>query len=71
MPAELRPSRLLFGRKRLAGSLIGGIPETRQMLDFRTEHEIAAGFYETVETCEIQAAGRSSLWSEPWNSRPA
>ena len=40
-----RPSRipvaafsLIFGRKRLAGSLIGGIAETQEMLDFCAEH---------------------------------
>jgi len=31
---------LIFGRKRLAGSLIGGIPETQEMLDFCAEHRI-------------------------------
>ena len=32
---------LIFGRKRLVGSLIGGIPETQEMLDFCAEHDIA------------------------------
>jgi uncharacterized zinc-type alcohol dehydrogenase-like protein len=33
---------LIFGRKAIAGSLIGGIPETQEMLDFCAEHEIVA-----------------------------
>jgi uncharacterized zinc-type alcohol dehydrogenase-like protein len=33
---------LLFGRRRLAGSLIGGIRETQEMLDFCGEHGITA-----------------------------
>jgi len=32
---------LIFGRKRLVGALIGGIPETQEMLDFCAEHDIA------------------------------
>jgi uncharacterized zinc-type alcohol dehydrogenase-like protein len=41
---------LIFGRKRLAGSLIGGIRETQEMLDFCAEHGIAAD----VEVIPIQ-----------------
>jgi len=33
---------LLFGRRRLAGSVIGGIRETQEMLDFCGEHGITA-----------------------------
>ncbi|MBY0370641.1 NAD(P)-dependent alcohol dehydrogenase [bacterium] len=33
-PNEVDATALLFGRKRLTGSLIGGIKETQQMLDF-------------------------------------
>jgi uncharacterized zinc-type alcohol dehydrogenase-like protein len=33
---------LLFGRRRLAGSVIGGIRETQEMLDFCGEHGIVA-----------------------------
>ena len=36
---------LIFGRRRLVGSLIGGIAETQEMLDFCAEHDI---------TCEIE-----------------
>jgi D-arabinose 1-dehydrogenase-like Zn-dependent alcohol dehydrogenase len=32
---------LIFKRRRIAGSLIGGIPETQEMLDFCAQHDIA------------------------------
>ncbi|RYD34309.1 MAG: NAD(P)-dependent alcohol dehydrogenase, partial [Verrucomicrobiaceae bacterium] len=33
---------LIFGRKILTGSLIGGIKETQEMLDFCGEHNITS-----------------------------
>jgi len=36
----LEPGALLFKRLKLAGSLIGGLPETQEMLDFCAEHGI-------------------------------
>jgi uncharacterized zinc-type alcohol dehydrogenase-like protein len=33
---------LIFKRRRLAGSLIGGIRETQEMLDFCAEHAIVS-----------------------------
>ncbi len=33
---------LLFGRRSLSGSLIGGIAETQEMLDFCGEHGITS-----------------------------
>ena len=41
---------LIFGRKSIAGSLIGGIAETQEMLDFCAEHEIVAD----IEMIDIQ-----------------
>lgn len=44
-PAEPLPVSsfaLLFGRKRIAGSLIGGIPETQEMLDFCAQHNVVS-----------------------------
>jgi uncharacterized zinc-type alcohol dehydrogenase-like protein len=41
---------LLFGRRRLAGSIIGGIAETQEMLDFCAEHSIRAD----VEVIPVQ-----------------
>lgn len=37
---ELMTVPLVFGRRRIAGSLIGGIPETQEVLDFCAEHRI-------------------------------
>jgi uncharacterized zinc-type alcohol dehydrogenase-like protein len=39
-----------MGRRSLSGSLIGGLPETRQMLDFCGEHNITSD----VEVIPIQ-----------------
>ncbi|MGC1500489.1 MAG: NAD(P)-dependent alcohol dehydrogenase, partial [Terriglobales bacterium] len=33
---------LLFKRRSIAGSLIGGIPETQEMLDFCADHNITS-----------------------------
>lgn len=33
---------VILGRKRVAGSLIGGIKETQEMLDFCGEHNIVS-----------------------------
>lgn len=37
---ELHAGPIVFGRKSIAGSLIGGIAETQEMLDFCAEHAI-------------------------------
>jgi uncharacterized zinc-type alcohol dehydrogenase-like protein len=50
-PTPLAAMSLIFPRKRLAGSLIGGIRETQEMLDFCAAHEIAAD----VEVIKIEA----------------
>ncbi|WP_166041359.1 NAD(P)-dependent alcohol dehydrogenase [Sphingosinicella sp. YJ22] len=46
VPEHAHPSPnigvLIFGRRSIAGSLIGGIPETQEMLDFCAEHGIVA-----------------------------
>ena len=39
---EVPPGALIQGNKAVAGSMIGGIPETQEMLDFCAEHGIAA-----------------------------
>lgn len=41
-PSAVHPTSLIFGRKSLGGSLIGGIPETQEMLDFCAEHNIVS-----------------------------
>ncbi len=49
-PLALSSFGLLFGRKSVAGSLIGGIAETQEMLDFCGEHNIVSD----VEVIPIQ-----------------
>jgi len=49
-PIPLVVFGLIFGRRRLAGSLIGGIRETQEMLDFCAEH----GIVSDVEVIPIQ-----------------
>ncbi|MCK6447170.1 MAG: NAD(P)-dependent alcohol dehydrogenase [Planctomycetes bacterium] len=49
-PQPVSVFNLLFGRRRLAGSIIGGIRETQEMLDFCAEHGITAD----VEVIPIQ-----------------
>jgi alcohol dehydrogenase (NADP+) len=41
-PNEVSAFALIFGRKRLAGSLIGGIKETQEMLDFCARKKVFA-----------------------------
>ncbi len=49
-PLPVGVINLIFGRRRLAGSLIGGIRETQEMLDFCGEHGITAD----VERIKVQ-----------------
>lgn len=49
-PLAISAFALLMGRRRLSGSLIGGIAETQEMLDFCGRHEIASD----VEVIPIQ-----------------
>jgi uncharacterized zinc-type alcohol dehydrogenase-like protein len=42
VPAQIPAFNLIFGRKSIAGSLIGGIEETQEMLDFCAEHNIVS-----------------------------
>jgi len=41
-PAQVPAFNLIFDRKSIAGSLIGGIPETQEMLDFCEKHNIVS-----------------------------
>lgn len=49
-PLPVASFNLIMGRKTLAGSNIGGIPETQEMIDFCGKHEITAD----VEVIPIQ-----------------
>jgi alcohol dehydrogenase (NADP+) len=50
VPYALSAFALIMGRRSVAGSLIGGIKETQEMLDFCAKHDVAAD----VETIAIQ-----------------
>lgn len=41
-PSDIQAAQLVFGRRSLAGSLVGGIKETQEMLDFCAEHNITS-----------------------------
>jgi uncharacterized zinc-type alcohol dehydrogenase-like protein len=51
-PSPLAAFPLVFRRRSLSGSLIGGIRETQEMLDFCAEHGI---------TCDIEVIGMSQI----------
>jgi uncharacterized zinc-type alcohol dehydrogenase-like protein len=59
VPAEPHPApavgNLVFRRRNLAGSMIGGIAETQEMLDFCAEHGITADI-ELIRAEEIESA---------------
>jgi uncharacterized zinc-type alcohol dehydrogenase-like protein len=54
-PLPVSAFNLLFGRHRLAGSAIGGIKETQEMLDFCAEHNITAD----IEKIPIQQVNQA------------
>ena len=67
VPAKPHPSPnvggLIFGRKAIAGSLIGGIAETQEMLDFCAEHGIVADI-EMIRADDIESAYERMLRSD-------
>ena len=66
-PASPHPSPsvmgLIFGRKAIAGSLIGGIAETQEMLDFCAEHGIVAEI-EMIAAQDIEPSYERMLKSD-------
>ena len=66
-PASPHPSpgvfNLIMKRRRLAGSLIGGIRETQEMLDFCARHNIVSDI-EVIRMDEIEAAYERMLKSD-------
>jgi len=50
-------------RKKLSGSLVGGIPETQEMLDFCAEHGITADI-EMIQMPQINEAYKRLLKSD-------
>ena len=49
-PINVPSFNIVFTRKCIAGSLIGGLPETQEMLDYCAEHNITAD----VEVIDIK-----------------
>lgn len=54
-PADVRVFSLIGGRKSLAGSGIGGLPETQEMLDYCAENNIVSDI-ELINIQDIEAA---------------
>ena len=54
-PSQLNAFSLIGGNKVLAGSLIGGIPETQEMLDFCAEHDLVSDV-EIISPDQIETA---------------
>ncbi|MHC2991643.1 hydroxyacid dehydrogenase [Pontibacter sp. HJ8] len=62
-PSGVAGFSLIGKRRRLAGSLIGGIPETQEMLDFCAEHNIMSDI-ELISMKEINTAYERMLRSD-------
>ncbi len=64
LPSENHPSpfmgNFIFGRRSMAGSLIGGIKETQEMLDFCAKHNITADI-EMIAMKDINTAYQRML----------
>ena len=52
---QLSPFNLVLGRRSIAGSLIGGLPETQEMLDYCARHKITSD----VEVIPIQQVNQA------------
>ncbi|MGD9692406.1 MAG: NAD(P)-dependent alcohol dehydrogenase [Phycisphaerales bacterium] len=62
-PQGVSVMSLLFPRKQLAGSLIGGIPETQEMLDFCGKHNVVCDV-EVIRMQQINEAYERMLKSD-------
>ena len=62
-PAQIPAFNLVFGRKSMAGSLIGGLPETQEMLNFCAEHNIVSDV-EIIDMKDINEAYERLLKSD-------
>jgi uncharacterized zinc-type alcohol dehydrogenase-like protein len=63
VPPQIGVGNLIFGRKTLAGSLIGGIPETQEMLDYCGKHNIGCDI-ELIHPSKINEAFERTLKSD-------
>ncbi len=59
-PSEVSAVNLIFGRRSLVGSLVGGIKETQEMLDYCAEHNISADI-ELIKMDQINEAFERTL----------
>jgi uncharacterized zinc-type alcohol dehydrogenase-like protein len=55
VPTPLNVGSLIFGNKRIAGSNIGGIPQTQEMLDYCGKHGVSAD----VEVIKMQDVNKA------------
>lgn len=62
-PLPVAPMSLIFGRKSLSGSLIGGLAETQEMLDFCGQHGITSDI-EMIRMDQINEAYERMLKSD-------
>ncbi len=62
-PYSVDPMSLIYGRHTLAGSMIGGIAETQEMLDFCAEHGIGADV-EVISADKVNQAYERVLASD-------
>ena len=63
VPPTIEVGNLIMGRKNLAGSLIGGIKETQEMLDYCGEHNITS-VVEVIAPNEVNNAYERMLKSD-------
>ncbi|MCX2452215.1 NAD(P)-dependent alcohol dehydrogenase [Pedobacter sp. PLR] len=59
-PSEVQAVQLIFGRRSLVGSLVGGIKETQEMLDYCAEHGITSDV-EMIKIDQINEAYERTL----------
>ena len=59
----MRPFDIIFKRRALAGSLIGGIAETQEMLDFCAKHNIVSDI-EMIRMDQVNDAYERMLKSD-------
>lgn len=57
------PSTLIVGRRSIAGSMIGGVPETQEMLDFCAERDITADI-EMISVQDVDSAYKRIVASD-------
>ena len=62
-PIHMPAFNIVFARKCVAGSLIGGLPETQEMLDYCAEHNITSDV-EVIPIQQIQQAYQRMLKSD-------